>query len=397
MNNLQRESDLRRNLFMKHAIRSMVIAATSVALLAGFTMTAAGQISDSARMVYQTSATVKTNITGVSRFAEAPKGFNRLTASDEDLARFGFPPRPSDPAALAKWQKAMAHATKHWTGQLKAKPYGSRPMKPGPAPTEAAAAAAGKVSDVSFYGSGNWSGVASLSTLKSFSATKSIDLVISEFVVPSAQPPAGACGTSLQDNNGYFTSVWNGIDGFSNGDVLQGGTQSFVACGGGQTEVGWVEWYPSYSELDEFETTWGDDFYVETYDVSSTEGYVYIEDITTGVFDDVELLALEPPYLVGNSAEWIVERPCCGSNGLLPLADYNLDWMSFDWAENAHGTLYHAGNTAKTTAVISMYDDAFDQVISLPNPQKDTADTSKFNDTVLYEVDGCASYGGCTP
>lgn len=37
-----------------------------------------------------------------------PVGFNPLTASDSDLAKYGFPARPSDAQGLAKWQSVMS-------------------------------------------------------------------------------------------------------------------------------------------------------------------------------------------------------------------------------------------------------------------------------------------------
>jgi len=200
---------------MRRSIRPIVIATVLVVLLVGFTMTAAAAITDLQRSAYRTNATVKTNIAGVSRFAEAPKGFDPVAASDMDLAKYGFPPRPSDASALAHWEKAMKAAKTHWTGELKARPYGSGPMRHGQ--SLAAGKAAGLSDTVTYYGSSNWSGVASLKSLTKFNAKTSIDVVISEFVVPNSQPPSGACGTSLEDPNGYYVSSWNGIDGFNNG------------------------------------------------------------------------------------------------------------------------------------------------------------------------------------
>jgi len=382
---------------MRRSIRPIVIATVLVVLLVGFTMTAAAAITDLQRSAYRTNATVKTNIAGVSRFAEAPKGFDPVAASDMDLAKYGFPPRPSDASALAHWEKAMKAAKTHWTGELKARPYGSGPMRHGQ--SLAAGKAAGLSDTVTYYGSSNWSGVASLKSLTKFNAKTSIDVVISEFVVPNSQPPSGACGTSLEDPNGYYVSSWNWIDGFNNGDVLQGGTDTYNACGGGYggSAVGWVEWYPSFAELDQFVTTWGNDFLVETVALSATEGYVFIEDLTAGVYSGVYLTPTTTPYLVGSSAEWIVERPCCGETGnLLPLGNYILEWSSFDYAEDAKGSVYHAGSTSTSTAVIDMYDDTGTSQISYPIPEKSADFLDTFDDSIVSYSEGCASSGGCT-
>src|SRR5277367_2456800 len=51
-----------------------------------------------------------TNVAGVTTIAAPPKSFNPLTASDQDLEYYGFPPKPNEiaaPKAFASWQKAM--------------------------------------------------------------------------------------------------------------------------------------------------------------------------------------------------------------------------------------------------------------------------------------------------
>src|ERR1700761_7454680 len=51
-----------------------------------------------------------TNLSGVMTFATPPQGFSAITASDEELAAYGFPPRPDpqlSPKPYASWAKAM--------------------------------------------------------------------------------------------------------------------------------------------------------------------------------------------------------------------------------------------------------------------------------------------------
>ena len=40
---------------------------------------------------------------------QAPPAFNPLTASDEELQRYGIPPRPKSGAALAAWKSVYGH------------------------------------------------------------------------------------------------------------------------------------------------------------------------------------------------------------------------------------------------------------------------------------------------
>src|ERR1700722_4544603 len=51
------------------------------------------------------------NPAGATTFAALPKGFAVLTASDEQLANYGFPPRPdqaASPKQYASWAKSNA-------------------------------------------------------------------------------------------------------------------------------------------------------------------------------------------------------------------------------------------------------------------------------------------------
>src|SRR5947209_19215669 len=54
---------------------------------------------------------VPTNLPGVTANPGPPMGFNPLTASDQDLARYGIPPRPNaekSSNALAAGEKAVS-------------------------------------------------------------------------------------------------------------------------------------------------------------------------------------------------------------------------------------------------------------------------------------------------
>jgi hypothetical protein len=101
---------------------------------------------------------------------------------------------------------------------------------------------------------------------------------------------------------------------------------------------GWVEWYPSYPILCAFTLYPGDDIYVETYSPSGgpNEGFVYVEDETTLTYGTFGLTYLGGQPLVGNSAEYIVERPCCRGTNLYPLANYVWNfWAGLTAAEFA--------------------------------------------------------------
>ena len=383
---------------MRRSISSMVMATAMVVLLFSFTILATAQIDrDAMGAVYDASATIETNIVGVRTFHTPPQGFNPLNASDSELASYGFPPRPSkdaDPKNYDKWARAMTAAKVRWNGALRDMGAYSMSGKLAKAPEGAAPAtdATSAAPGTRYYT--NWSGIANTNKLTKWNKNTSFYYVISSFNVPVAQPPFGTC------DGGYDWEVsWNGIDGFSNGDVLQGGSSSQEHCSGGVVNTyycGWVEWYPSYPILCEFGVNPGDDFYVETYDPSGgySNGYVFIEDETTLTYGTYTLSYITGPALVGNSAEYIVERPGY-SGGLYPLANYVEDFWAnsyaVDFTQYNRGLpiTYYPGSTATSTYLINMVDDFDTQVISIPAAQ------GKYG--LFFYDTGCAYTGGCTP
>lgn len=347
--------------------------------------------SDAARSLYASSATISTNIEGIRSFPAPPESFNALTASDETLAMYGFPPRPDPQAnarAYAGWQRAMMHAKTRVTAPLKPHPEGVL----GPARLarkQPTADSSGGSAVPLQYNSPNWSGVANSNKLKKWSTLTSFNRVYSEFNVPVVEQSFDVCGPI------QWEVTWNGIDGALDGTVLQGGSSSQAMCSGGvqtQNYYAWVEWYPSYPIVEVFGVNPGDDIYVATYTNSGgcNPGYVYVEDETTLAYGTYQLNWLTGPCLEGNSAEIIVERPYGDSTptGYYPLANYIWDF-ALSWDYTAKGTEFGPGATTTSTLVFTMVDDAEDQQISIPEQE------GKYS--MFFWDTNCAYTGGCTP
>ncbi len=370
------------------------------ALAFGFTTRAAAQDS-AARAVYDASAFVPTNLQGVRTFSAPPAGFNPLAATDEEIATYGFPPRPpqNDADHYAQWARAMAAAKNRWSGELKVTDISHGPMRPAAAPAEASAL--GETVPTTGYSS-NWSAFVNTSTLTKWNKTSSFYQVVSEFNVPVAQQAFKSSASesgNVCDGGWDMESSWNGIDGF--GDqyaLLQGGTLSASYCSGGTTQTmywAWIEWWPN-SSIGEFSVNPGDDFYVATWDTSATQGYVYLEDLTTQTWSTY---GLQPPSgkpgLIGNSAEYVVERPCCRGSNLYPLANYVQDYWANSWAVTFNESqkdlaiYYYPGSIATSNYLVNMLDDAGNQTISVPAAQ------GKYG--ILFQNENCAYLGGCTP
>jgi len=385
---------------MKRATSNLLIAA-AVVLVMGFTTLAVAQDRDEIRAIFDSAPKVATSVGGVQIFAGPPKGFNPMTASGRELAQYGLPQRPdqaADPKGFAVWQRGML-ALKTRASDVRATKYFSRefmPAKNQPARTIEAGP--------STINSTNWSGVAITNTNKSWNNKTSFTYVTSVFNVPAAQPPFGACDNGILGP--FYELSWSGIDGFSilfgTSDVLQGGSYSYADCGGNVQYLGWVEWYPSYSFTELMcggipcLVNAGDDFWVVTYGLAGTATQsVYVEDITSQWYGTMSLPYVTGPGLVGNTAEWIVERPyCCAENEPLPLANYIYDFFTFSYAEDGADKVFYAGSTASSAFNITMLDDSDTQNISWVDAGT-SGEQGKYS--LTFGDEGCANSGGCTP
>jgi len=358
--------------------------------------------SDAVRAMYQSSASIPTNISGVHTFPAPPAEFTPLTASDAELAAYGFPPRPDQkarPDDYAKWTKAMTLARNRWNGQLKPRPeFSTGLMRPVPGGT--AKLAPSTSGAPTLVGSYNWSGIANTFPIKKWNSLLSVSSVLADFNVPVAQQAFSASGSG-NVCDGFFdvVSVWDGIDGINAAEVLQGGATSYYYCNAstpqdnGAGYTAWVEWYPSYPELDVFPVNPGDDIYVDTYAVSGAcnPGFVFVEDETLQEFGTFELDWLTGPCLVGNSSEIIVERPAGDPYtplSLYPLANYVMDFTISEGSNN-NGNVALPGSQAPATWQITMFDDTGTIPISSP--------LAIGTISVVFEDEGCAAVGGCTP
>lgn len=364
------------------------VAAQSAAIAILCLSPSATAQSNDFRAIYDLSATVSTNIPGVHTFNSPPAGFNAITASDQDLATYGFPPRPSDPAGYSKWSKAMASSKTRWNGELQ-----HTGMYSGPARAAHALPASAGMSAPTTIDYFNWSGFINTNTLTKYNTTSSFFMVLSEFNVPTVSQAVSAC-----DGGWDWEVSWNGIDGNRDQNaLLQGGSASGAYCSGSSKQwsyYAWVEWWPAYDILQEFSVNPGDDMFVETWDTSATQGYVFLSDETLGLHATYSLTPNGGAGLIGNSAEYVVERPCCRGSHEFPLANYIWDFWAnsyaYTFAGHAKGvTSYYPGSTALSNILADMIDDRSTQVISAPTAE------GKYG--IFFETEHCAVDPGCTP
>jgi len=370
--------------------------------------------------IFAAAQRIQTSVKGVTALAAPPKDFNPLTASNRELLSYGLPQAPdkaTDAKGYEQWEKAMlavqacnqrsqqqgrttsaAGAAQACQGtDVKAQPYSSTNARSAPGTAEKSNADG--TSSITFL---NWSGIANTNTNKVWKNTTSFDEVVSVWNVPVSNHPFGDLPCS---EGPWFDVTWNGIDGLSNGDVVQGGSANYWdggGCGGPVQYYGWVEWYPSYSILAIYcgaspcTVSPGDDFYVVTFGAAGTaEQFVFVEDISQQWSGTFGLTYITGPGVVGSSAEYIVERPCCNGGNEFPLANYVYEFFNYSFAYDVKGTLFYPGSTSVKTYIISMCDDACDQDISYPFMYGTAGNQGRYS--IYMSDENCAYSGGCTP
>jgi hypothetical protein len=382
-------------------MRKFIAKLCTVTLLFASASLAVAQDAASIRAIFASAPKTPTSVAGVSVFQAPPKGFDALNASWQDLARYGLPQRPNqqtEPERYARWARAMTAlgSAKFHPTDVKALPYHSSPAKLITPPQTGAAAQA--VSNVpGTLSSGNWSGVINSNKLTKWSANTSFDFIESAFVVPSAYPPFNACANGI--TGPFLMSAWNGIDGYKSGDVVQGGIMTYSDCGGPADNfyIAWVEWFPSYPELEiNAPVNPGDTVFVETFASPGTDTQtVFVEDVSQPWSGSFSLTYITGPGVIGNSEEQVVERPCCNGSDFYALNNYDYDYFADALGEDAHGTIFYVGEQTTATLLVDMYDDLGTQIISEPLEQGSAGNAGKY---MLWVSDeGCAYSGGCTP
>jgi hypothetical protein len=296
-----------------------------------------------------------------------PAGFDPLAASDLELEQYGFPPRPprSDSARYSAW-KRRATLTRITPGVTPTTIYN------GPARNARIGARIGGDPYGTTYSanSDNWSGYAVAGANGTFSSNNSS--VNASWFVPAGHqavyPPT--CTSTL-----YYSFEWVGFDGWGSSDVLQAGTEADASCTSTLYSF-WYEWYPLAETRISLPVAPGD--YVSAvvwYTTSSPYGHVNLTNWTTGTGAG---LGFNPPSgttYVGNSAEWVLERPTI--SGTLADLPNVTDFFAGTFAE-VGTTNYYPGSSPANVNIYSI-----DMVCPPWNPSSLCPTTTTISTTTL--------------
>lgn len=299
-----------------------------------------------------------TNYPGAFTYGTPPAGFMPEAASDAELARWGYPPRPTDPTLLHRWRHTLLASRHHIEQPLLA----PSPLRHG------VAQPAGDIGPNYESYSTNWSGFILsndyvfaesgpypapyvLSPPAAFGAG-SFYVINGDWPVPVARQAQGACIGAL------YSSEWVGIDGWvQSNDVLQAGTEADSSCANGVTTAtyyAWYEWAPAPAMIvKNLPVGAGDDIVVYVWNDDPTHGHAYIANVGTG--DYVNLAFSAPPgvRLIGDSAEWIVETQPAGagySDGV-SIPNYGQTFMVDAYATTHDGDGFSPGAQGKQSMI----------------------------------------------
>jgi len=303
---------------------------------------------------------VPTDMAGAKTTLNPPPGFNAITASDVELATYGFPPRPDaqlEPQAYASWERAMLASKVRVTPQLQMTNIFRTPVSKTSAASVTDNASAVPPTGSNGPTSGGWSGYYVLSGAASYNHTNSFYYALAYYVVPKARHAL----------NAPCNNTWNlayggvGLDGFGSSDVLEAGVvfDSYLStsCVNTPYYAFSYEWYPYGSVVvSSVPVTAGDDVFVEVWNTSATQGYVYMVDLFTNQAVTIGVTAYPGYSLVGNSAEWFIDGAAAS------LTDYTMDFFADCYAYTWSSTAY----PATTGTAVTMVNGA--TTVSLPTP-----------------------------
>ncbi len=180
--------------------------------------------------------------------------------------------------------------------------------------------------------SSNWAGYAAATNLTT-PQSNAVSNVKGTWTVPTVSCTA----------TNTYSSVWVGIDGYSDGSVEQTGTEQ--DCSNGQPKYyAWYEMYPKPGYLINMAIHAGDQMSAEVNYTGNNRFVLTLKNLTTGK----NFTTTQKAHAQRQSAEWIVEAPYSG--GVLPLANFGTTTINNAQAtlNGVTGTISHWANDAIT-------------------------------------------------
>lgn len=238
-----------------------------------------------------------------SFYYEVPEGFNPITATDEELSKYGIYERPMDPKELEQWNKDMAGAK--WVRPvIEDTPDHISPsskLKLRDSTSDESIVTTDPEFSTNSY---NWCGIVYGSP--SFGAKTRV-------IVPSVY-------ASLFNRPAYC-GQWAGTGGVTYEKLAQLGLCEYVNSSGTAIYYAWYETIGtdvdnSAHQLANFSVSPGDDIFISMWLETYGNGfniYYYYHNYTTNVYSTV-IVYITSFAGIASTGEWIFERPFLGQD-----------------------------------------------------------------------------------
>lgn len=241
---------------------------------------------------------------------QPPSGFRPEKASDEELERYGFPPRPVDVGGkawteenISEWQDLVS-GYKEAALPVACEGPGA-PYSTNDAPVE-----------YPLYGK-TWSGQMQKPIFSN--PEERAVAAIGKFYQPSGNAYPSCKAHALVAN-------WVGLGGWGTGKLIQAGTGTAT---NNQHTAWWQAFYPGGSIPPQYypALVFGPSSYMgfyAGYNRAQLKAYFYLSNESTGQVIPV-VVGMGEKYYDGSSAEAITERPGNGAGGYYPLLNFNYE------------------------------------------------------------------------
>jgi hypothetical protein len=231
-----------------------------------------------------------------------PEGFDPNVAEDRLLRKHGIPRRPDaarEPRLRAIWNAAFASKPRFIKAEIAIDHVMTKRKRP----------VLNKRIETTDFSPSGWAGDVVLVSTLNYNPPEPVNTVYGEWFIPNVtavpnEPPGG-----------QTVGFWVGIDGYTNGQVLQAGTAATVT---GNNTVNWVwtEWFPLPAiQVTNFAIKPGDYITVLVCAPQPDHGFCSMLNKTTNQATSIGITPPSNVTNIGASAEWIVE----GISSILPV------------------------------------------------------------------------------
>lgn len=238
----------------------------------------------------------------ITAYDAPPEGFDPNVAEDRLLRKHGIPRRPDavqEPKLRAMWDAAFASKPKFIKAEIAIDHVLSKRKRP----------VLDKRIETADFSPSGWAGDVVLVSTKNYNPPEPVNTVYGEWFIPTVTPIPN------EPSGGQTVGFWVGIDGFTNGQVLQAGSAATVNGNNVDYWV-WTEWYTLPPiRVNNFPIKPGDYLTVLVCAPQPNHGFCSMLNKTTNQATSIGITPPSNVTSIGASAEWIVE----GISSILPV------------------------------------------------------------------------------